>query len=42
VDKREDWRRMTQAIFSDIEQAIMADPEQWFWFNKRWILDPIE
>ena len=42
VDKHEDWRRMTQEIFGVIEKAIMETPEQWFWFNKRWILDPIE
>lgn len=42
VDKVEDWRRMTQAVFTDIEAAITEKPEQWFWFNKRWILDPLE
>jgi len=32
---------MTQAIFDIIEAAIRTDPSQWFWYNKRWILDPL-
>ena len=41
VDKVEDWRRMTQEVFDVIDRAIREQPEQWFWFNKRWILDPL-
>ncbi len=41
LDKQEDWQRMTQEVFSGIEKAIRAQPEQWFWYNKRWILDPL-
>ena len=40
--KLEEWQRMTQEIFSRIEAAIREQPEQWFWYNKRWILDPLE
>ncbi len=39
--KEEDWRRITQEVFDIIEHAIRAKPEQWFWFNKRWVLDPL-
>ncbi len=42
VPKTEDWQRMTQEVFKVIEAVIVEQPEQWFWFNKRWILDPIE
>lgn len=42
TDKRDDWQRMTQEVFSVVEQAIRKQPEQWFWYNKRWILDPLE
>lgn len=40
IDKQQDWQRMTQLVFNEIEAAIREHPEQWFWFNKRWILDP--
>jgi Kdo2-lipid IVA lauroyltransferase/acyltransferase len=42
LEKTEDWRRMTQAVFDVFDRAIREQPEQWFWFNKRWILDPLE
>lgn len=41
-NKQEEWQRMTQAVFANIEAAIRRQPEQWFWYNKRWILDPLE
>ncbi|MBI2438040.1 MAG: hypothetical protein HYV36_04405 [Lentisphaerae bacterium] len=41
LEKTEDWRRITQAVFDVFDRAIRAQPEQWFWFNKRWILDPL-
>ena len=40
VAKTEDCARMTQAVFDVIDRAVRETPEQWFWFNKRWILDP--
>lgn len=40
VPKAEDCVRMTQEVFGVAEHAIRETPEQWFWFNKRWILDP--
>jgi len=41
AEKELDWQRMTQEVFTTIEAAIREQPEQWFWFNKRWILDPM-
>ena len=41
VEKRTDWQRMTQEMLTIVEQLVMEHPEQWFWYNKRWILDPI-
>jgi lauroyl/myristoyl acyltransferase len=32
---------MTQQVLTIVEEAIRADPGQWFWYNKRWILDPV-
>lgn len=40
ADKARDCQRMTQAVFDVYDRAIRETPEQWFWFNKRWILDP--
>ena len=40
MSKDEDCQRMTQATFDILDRAIRETPEQWFWFNKRWILDP--
>jgi len=25
-----------------LESAIREHPEQYFWFNKRWVLDPLD
>jgi len=41
LDKTTDILRMTTAVMAIIEKAILLDPAQWFWFNKRWILDPL-
>lgn len=38
--RQEDQQRMTQEVFDIIDAAIREKPEQWFWFNKSWILDP--
>ena len=42
LDKKEDIERMTKYIISIIDTAIAEQPEQWFWYNKRWVLDPAE
>lgn len=42
ADKDADIRRMTMEVLAVLDQAIRKHPEQWFWFNKRWILDPVE
>lgn len=41
LPKIEDRQRMTQQVFDIMEAAIREMPEQWFWFNKSWILDPV-
>jgi len=41
LSKEDDIRRMTLAVMKIIEDEIRKDPGQWFWFNKRWILDPL-
>lgn len=42
LDKNEDIKRMTTLVVDLIDKAIQDQPEQWFWYNKRWVLDPIE
>ena len=42
LDKKEDWQRMMQKLVSLFDAEIHARPEQYFWFNKRWVLDPIK
>lgn len=42
LGKEDDVRRLTETVLAGVEKAIRIDPGQWFWFNKRWVLDPIE
>ncbi len=41
VEKEEDWRRITQTVMNHFDSAIRSHPEQYFWYNKRWVLDPL-
>ncbi len=40
-DRREEARRLTREALALIDGAIRKTPEQWFWFNKRWLLQPV-
>lgn len=42
VDKAADWQRMTQEVMRVLGDAVMARPDQYFWFNKRWVLQPLD
>ncbi len=42
LDKTEDIERMTRSVLANFDEAIRKYPEQWFWHNKRWVLDPVE
>ena len=39
--KDEDARRITAAVIAQVDAAIRRAPEQWFWYNKRWVLTPL-
>ncbi|MGI6086711.1 MAG: lysophospholipid acyltransferase family protein [Kiritimatiellia bacterium] len=41
LDKKADVLRMTQAVFDVFDRCVQAEPEQWFWYNKRWLFDPL-
>lgn len=36
-----DIHRITTRAMAQIEAMIRADPGQWFWYNRRWVLDPL-
>jgi len=40
LDKATDVRRMTVALAEVLNRVILDAPEQYFWYNKRWVLDP--
>ncbi len=40
-DKQTDALRMTQAVFDVFDRCVRDAPEQWFWFNKRWLFEPL-
>lgn len=42
ADKEADQRRIMQEIMSVFSKEILGNPEQYFWFNGRWVLDPKE
>ena len=41
LSKEEDARRITEAVLANVDAAIRQAPEQWFWYNKRWVLTPV-
>jgi Kdo2-lipid IVA lauroyltransferase/acyltransferase len=38
LDRDADFRRMTQYVIGCFDQAIREHPEDFFWFNGRWVL----
>ena len=42
LDKKADWQRMTQKVLSLFNQFIREHPENYFWYSKRWVLDPLD
>ncbi|MDO9542503.1 MAG: hypothetical protein Q7J98_09290 [Kiritimatiellia bacterium] len=42
ADKSADALRITQSFFDILTECIQNEPEQWFWFNKRWIFEPLD
>ncbi|MBP5791520.1 MAG: hypothetical protein J6W80_04610 [Kiritimatiellae bacterium] len=41
-DKKEEAARLTKEAMALISKHVMEKPEQWFWYNKRWILQPVD
>ena len=42
LPKDDDATRLSQIVMEIVDAEIRKDPGQWFWYNKRWILDPLE
>jgi KDO2-lipid IV(A) lauroyltransferase len=38
LDEAEDRRRIMQAVMDRLGESVRAHPENYFWFNKRWVL----
>ena len=41
VDKRAEAERLTRETMALLDAAIQKTPEHWFWYNKRWLLQPV-
>jgi len=41
ADKKEEARRLTREALKLLSDEIMKNPGDWYWFNKRWILEPV-
>lgn len=39
-DRREEARRIMREAMALIDEGVRKTPEQWFWYNSRWILQP--
>ena len=42
ADKKEEARRLTRETLKLLSDEIMKNPGDWYWFNKRWILEPTQ
>ena len=42
LSKDDDAARLSQVVMDIVDAEVRRDPGQWFWYNKRWILDPLE
>jgi KDO2-lipid IV(A) lauroyltransferase len=42
LDKADDWQRIIQQMMDLFTAEIAKTPEQYFWYNKRWVLHPIK
>lgn len=42
LDRETDTLRITQYVMDQFDRAIREEPEQYFWYNKRWVLQPLE
>ena len=41
-DKKTEAERLTREAMSMIDGFVRSHPEHWYWYNKRWILEPVK
>ena len=41
ADRKEEARRLTREALKLLSDEIMKSPGDWYWYNKRWILEPV-
>ena len=41
-DKKAEAARLTREAMKMLDGRIKAHPEHWYWYNKRWILQPVD
>lgn len=42
ADKKAEAVRITREAMRLLDERIRRHPDQWFWYNKRWILEPVK
>lgn len=42
LSREEDAKRLTTEVLRLADRAIRETPEQWFWYNRRWVLTPVK
>jgi Kdo2-lipid IVA lauroyltransferase/acyltransferase len=42
LSKEQNIEMMTRKVMGHIDDFIRREPEQWFWYNKRWVLTPVK
>ena len=42
TDRKAEAARLTREAMSMIDVRLKEHPEDWYWYNKRWILQPVE
>ena len=40
-DRKEEARRLTREALRLMSDEVMRNPGDWYWYNKRWILEPV-
>ena len=41
ADKKSEASRLLQTVMDEIDRTVRSAPSQWFWYNSRWLLDPL-
>jgi KDO2-lipid IV(A) lauroyltransferase len=41
ADKKAEASRLLQQVMDEIDRTVRVEPSQWFWYNSRWLLDPL-